>query len=105
MIIRRPPDIPSSEITPEGVYFDRRKFLRAAAAGAAGLAVAPTALGAAPDEHPQEIPARFRNMRSELDEQLNSYEDITTYNNFYEFGTNKSDPSRRSGDFEPSRVT
>jgi sulfoxide reductase catalytic subunit YedY len=101
MIIRHPPDIPSSEITPEGVYFNRRKFLRTAAAGAAGLAVAPSALGAAPDDQSQEIPARFRSMRSELDEPLNSYDDITTYNNFYEFGTDKSDPSRRSGDFEP----
>ena len=38
MIIRRPPDIPSSEITPEHVYVNRRKFIKAAAAGAAGLA-------------------------------------------------------------------
>jgi sulfoxide reductase catalytic subunit YedY len=40
-------------------------------------------------------------MRSELDERLNSYDDITTYNNFYEFGTDKSDPARHSGDFRP----
>jgi methionine sulfoxide reductase catalytic subunit len=102
MIIRRPPDIPSSEITPEGVYFNRRKFIRAAAAGAAGLAVASPLLGA-PDgvEQSQEIPARFGGMRSELDERLNSYEDITTYNNFYEFGTDKADPARHSGAFRP----
>jgi sulfoxide reductase catalytic subunit YedY len=40
-------------------------------------------------------------MRSELDERLNSYEDITTYNNFYEFGTDKADPARHSRDFRP----
>ncbi len=100
MIIRRPPDIPSSEITPEGVYFNRRKFIRAAATGAAGLALAPGALAAA-DASPQEIPARFRTLRSELDEPLNSYDDITTYNNFYEFGTDKADPHRNAGDFRP----
>ena len=100
MIIRRPPDIPSSEITPEGVYFNRRKFIQATAAGAAGLALGPSALGAE-ERQEQEIPARFQNMRSELDERLNSYEDITTYNNFYEFGTDKPDPARNSGDFEP----
>ena len=99
MIIKRPPDIPSSEITPEDVYWNRRRFLGWAAAGAAAAAVAPGALSAGSQE--QEIPARFRDMRSELDEPLNSYENITTYNNFYEFGTDKSDPHRNSGDFEP----
>jgi sulfoxide reductase catalytic subunit YedY len=100
MIIRRPPDIPSSEITPESVYFNRRQFIRAAGAGAA-VAAMPGVLSASEAEAPQEVPARFRNMRSELDERLNSYEDITTYNNFYEFGTDKSDPARHSGDFRP----
>ena len=40
-------------------------------------------------------------MRSELDESLNSYEDVTTYNNFYEFGTGKDDPPRTRGSFRP----
>lgn len=102
MIIRRPPDIPSSEITPQGVYVDRRRFIKEAAAGAAAAALVPGALSALErPEARQEIPARFRGMRSELDEELNSYEEITTYNNFYEFGTGKSDPARNSGDFRP----
>ncbi len=101
MIIRRPPDIASSDITPEEVYFNRRKFIGAAAVGAAGLAIGPSVLGATEDDEPQEVPARFRDMRSELDERLNSYEDVTTYNNFYEFGADKSDPARHSGDFRP----
>ena len=99
MIIRRPSDIPSSEITPESVYVNRRKFIKAAAAGAAGFAIGPSVLSAdAPD---QEIPARFATLRSELDEELNSYRDITTYNNFYEFGMGKDDPAKNSGDFQP----
>ncbi len=101
MVIRRPPDIPSSEITPEGVYVNRRKFIAAAAIGAAGAALAPRALRAFEDDVDQEVPARFRNMRSELDERLNSYRDVTTYNNFYEFGTDKDDPAKNSGDFNP----
>jgi len=101
MIIRRPTDIPSSEITPESVYMNRRKFIAAAALGAAGAAMVPRALGAFQDDDPQEIPARFRDMRSELDERLNSYRDVTTYNNFYEFGTDKADPARNSDDFNP----
>jgi sulfoxide reductase catalytic subunit YedY len=99
MIIRRPPDIPSSQVTPEGVYADRRSFIRQAAAGVAGIALAPSALAAL--ERRQEIPARFEGMESELGEPLNSWEDVTTYNNFYEFGTGKSDPSKNSGAFRP----
>jgi len=103
MIIRRPADIPSSEITPESVYVNRRHFIKAAAAGAAGLAIGPSALSGA--EHgivqSQEIPARFATLRSEMDEELNSYTEVTTYNNFYEFGLAKDDPYKNSGDFNP----
>ena len=82
MIIRRPPDIPSSEITPEDVYVNRRRFIKVATAGAAGLAIGPAALGALGQRPTQEIPARFADMRSEQDEELTSYDRVTTYNNF-----------------------
>jgi len=103
MIIRRPPDIPSSEITPERVYLNRRHFIKAAAAGAAGLALKPRTLGASGrvSTPAQEVPARFAKLKSELDEPLNSYEAVTTYNNFYEFGTSKQDPHQNSGAFRP----
>ena len=74
MLIRRAPDIKSSEITPEALYFGRREFIRAASAAAVGLAAPAVARAAAahlPDDKP------------------NSYDDITHYNNFYEFGTGR----------------
>lgn len=101
MIIRRPPDIPSSEITPESVYVNRRRFIKAAAVAAGGAALGPAALGAFSDDDVQEVPARFASMRSDQDEELNSYRDVTTYNNFYEFGTQKDDPHKNSGPFNP----
>jgi sulfoxide reductase catalytic subunit YedY len=101
MIIRRPPDIPSSEITPESVYVNRRRFIRAAALAAGGAAIGPAGLRALADEPPQEVPPRFAGMKSEQDEELNTYEQITTYNNFYEFGTGKEDPHRNSRSFRP----
>ncbi|MSR19414.1 MAG: protein-methionine-sulfoxide reductase catalytic subunit MsrP [Gemmatimonadetes bacterium] len=101
MIIRRPTDIASSEITPESVYLNRRTFIAAAGVGAAALAAAPAGLRALGSDDPQEVPARFQGMRSELNESLNSYRDITAYNNFYEFGTGKGDPSDNAGDFKP----
>ncbi|MEE2896904.1 MAG: protein-methionine-sulfoxide reductase catalytic subunit MsrP [Gemmatimonadota bacterium] len=104
MIIRtrKPSDVPSSEITPEHVYVNRRRFIRNAAVGAAALAIAPRALRGITDGPAQEVPARFANMKSELGEELNPYRDVTTYNNFYEFGTQKEDPSRNAGDFQPA---
>ena len=104
MIIRthKPSDVPSSEITPEDMYVNRRRFIRNAAVGAAALAIAPRALRGINDGPAQQVPARFANMKSELDEELNPYRDITTYNNFYEFGTQKEDPSRNAGDFQPA---
>ncbi len=109
MIIRDRSDIASSEITPEDVYVNRRvnrrRFIQAAGAGAVGLAVGPAALRGLGGGPMQEIPARFANMRSEQDEELNPYDKVTTYNNFYEFGTRKDDPAKNSGDFHPAPWT
>jgi len=103
MIIRRPADIPSSEITPESTYLRRREFI----ARAAGLGVAfagATLLGGAacgtrdaggadsadgalsPEGGP-----------TSLDDKPTSFEDITSYNNYYEFGTDKADPKANAG--------
>ena len=79
MLIRKPDDIPSSEITPYSVYLDRRRFLGTVAAGAAASLI-PADLQAHP---PQQ-------------EELTPFEDVTNYNNFYEFGTDKEDPARNS---------
>ncbi|HEX8907277.1 MAG TPA: protein-methionine-sulfoxide reductase catalytic subunit MsrP [Longimicrobiaceae bacterium] len=80
MLIRRPDDIPSSEITPERDYLDRRRFLGTAAAAVAALA-APGALAACTVAEGAQ------------GDEPNSWEEITSYNNFYEYGTGKSDPA------------
>ena len=87
MRIRRRPDIPSSEITSESWYLRRREFI-AAAAAAAGTIAAPALLRAQP--------AR----RQEAETQT-PYEDVTSYNNFYEFGTGKDDPARNAHTLRP----
>ncbi len=106
MLIRKPNDIPSSEITPEGIYLDRRRFLKRAAAGAI-LAASPGFLAAgceAPGQggttpSPEADGLAFR-MGEELRDELTPYEDVTGYNNFYEFGRDKGDPARNSGNFQ-----
>ena len=88
MLIKKPDDIKSSEITPEALYYDRRDFLRAA--GLLGIATATGSLAAFANRPGQ----------GQQKDELTPFEDVTTYNNFYEFGTDKSDPSDNSKDFK-----
>lgn len=83
MLIKRPDDLPSSEITPEAVYLDRRRFL---ATGAAGLLLSADALAA----------LSGRKSALSTGEAPNSLDEISRYNNFYEFGTSKDDPARHA---------
>jgi len=91
----RPPRVPPSEITPPEVYAARRRFLGAGAAAAVGALAAPAALAAAQPAGAT-LPHR-KNAALSTREPANSWEDITTYNNFYEFGTDKADPARYAG--------
>jgi len=107
MLIRRPrpgdsATIRPSEITSEAVYLNRRKLLQAAVmAGVAGLGggLLSEAEAAVTDLKVQ------RNAKYSLSDPPNSYQDITTYNNFYEFGLDKADPAENSGRFKPEPWT
>src|SRR5581483_12436953 len=97
MLIKRPTDIRSSEITSHRLYLRRRDFLAGGAAAAAGLAFTiggcksraggPTADPALPP---------IKKGPYGTSEAQTPFKDITTYNNFYEFGTDKSDPSQNA---------
>ena len=92
MLIKRSRDIEPSEITPRGVYLRRREFVKAglaALAGAAGL----VAGGPVAAQSGSAKLAGIRKSGFSTLEQPNSYKDITSYNNYYEFGTEKSDPA------------
>jgi len=89
----RPPKIASSEITPRSVYLRRREFLTAAAAGA-GMAVAGGKSALADT-------LNVTKSNFTVNEKLTPIKDVTTYNNFYEFGLDKADPANLSGKFKP----
>jgi len=98
MLIKPAPDIRPSEITPEDVYLSRRRFLRGIGAvgvitGVPGAALAQTVMGVSVVRELAYRP----NPRYSTDEAKNTYEEITGYNNFYEFGTDKGDPARYAG--------
>ena len=92
-----------SEITPQGIYRDRRDLIKLMATGAAGAALAGWAGREAMAEAVQK-PGKLASLagaRSAVAgavtmEKVTDYKDVTTYNNFYEFGTDKSDPARNA---------
>lgn len=88
-----------SEIAPREVFEQRRALIRAAAAGTFGVALAPLftrsafAETASPNSGSVRLPAKI-NPQFVVMENPTSYKDITTYNNYYEFGTDKADPGK-----------
>src|SRR6516164_6294684 len=103
MLIGKAPDIPSSEITSQSGYdwyVSRRKFLRGAMATSAAVLgaerlgeVLSPSIAARADTKLQTVKGTL----STTGEQLTSFEDITHYNNFYEFGVDKGDPAKNAG--------
>jgi sulfoxide reductase catalytic subunit YedY len=85
MLIRRPPDIPVNEITDESLFWNRREFLKTAGIGLAAVSL---------------IPRNFGQFTSGDEDKLTPYEDITGYNNYYEFGTDKGDPKANAGNLK-----
>ncbi len=100
MLIGKPSGIPSSEITSKKDYLNRRSFMRGAvAAGIAALGGEQLANLISPRTRAL-ADTRLQTVKSPLTttgEQLTSFEDITHYNNFYEFGINKDQPAKNAG--------
>jgi len=90
MLIKRKTDLTEHDVTPYGLYKERRRFIKAGVAATAALgfpwlAQARLTLG-------KITPGPFS-----TDEEKTPYKDVTTYNNFYEFGTSKAEPAINSG--------
>ena len=93
-----------SEITPQGLYLSRRQWLQTLAAGTGALtlpATAQTAQTARPGKHAALIGARSALPGALTMDKVTPYVDASSYNNFYEFGTDKSDPARAAGTLKP----
>jgi len=98
VLIKKPSDIVSSEITPEEVYLKRRQFM-AGSLLSAGAMVAPGSFAAEEGTFPTldyKPVSKNSSTGYYTNEMLAPYDDIKQYNNFYEFGMNKDDPARYS---------
>ena len=107
MLIKPPADIPSSEITDKNIYLSRRRFIHAVA-GAAVATAGPFALGIDTGaQQPAPHGRKFATQPSPLstNEAPTSWGNITTYNNFYEFGTDLHEPATNARGFNPEPWT
>jgi len=93
MLIKKPSDIKSSEITDREVYMNRRQFILVASAAAAVVASGTEPLFSTKPAAAAEKLTNVRKSSYSTTEKLNSLKDITNYNNFYELGTEKTDPA------------
>jgi len=103
MLIQKPADVPSSEITPRSGYdwyISRRKFLRGVAGASAAVLGADRIAELVSPAIGAQAGTKLQTVKSPLSttgEDLTTYADITNYNNFYEFGVNKTDPAKNAG--------
>ena len=107
MLIKSAPDLRPSDVTPKALYLRRREFIQgvggAAVATAATLvAGASTVVEAGQNPNAYRFPSVKKGSPYNTTETLNWYKDITTYNNFYEFGLDKGDPARYAHSLKPS---
>ena len=94
----------ASEITPQGLYLSRRHWMQAMAATAttaSSIALAQSASPARPGKHAALPSARSALAGALVMDKPTPFADASSYNNFYEFGTDKSDPARAAGTLKP----
>ncbi len=99
MLIKKPNNIRSSEITSEANYLNRRKFLQSGYLIGGGL-LTQKLFGAELPKKPFDVLKDINSSEYSTKEQINNILDVTSYNNYYEFGIDKDDPLRNSRNFE-----
>ncbi len=108
MLIKKPADIAFSEVTPKELYLNRRKFMKNAGLAGAGMVATHVSSGLARSGDTLLAASKLQFVKSSLStqgEQLTPLKDITSYNNFYEFGSDKDDPARNAGSLRPTPWT
>lgn len=100
MLIQKPADIRPCEITSRENYLNRRKFIQSGAIAGGSLLTGQALAAVVPTDRGAKL-AEVQESDFSTSEDANSFEDISTYNNYYEFGTQKDDPYRNAQNFKP----
>ena len=99
MLIKKPNKIKSFEISSERNYINRRNFIKSGCLIGGGI-ISDNILTAELPSQPFEILKNIKESQYSTDEQINNIIDVTSYNNYYEFGLGKDDPNLNSRDFK-----
>src|SRR6266702_3783249 len=108
MLIRKAPDLTYADVTPKSVYLNRRNFLRAMGVVGASAVAGKRLLELASTSEMAFAGTKLIGLKPSpfsTTEKQNSYQDVTHYNNFYEFGTDKGDPAKNAQHFNTSNWT
>jgi len=108
MLIRRKPELTYADVTPKEIYFNRRKFLKAMGAAGAAAFTGGHLLELASPSRSVYAGAKFPNLIKSpfsTTEKETPYQDVTHYNNFYEFGIDKDAPAKNAQKFRTSPWT
>jgi methionine sulfoxide reductase catalytic subunit len=105
MLLRRKPELTYADVTPKELYFDRRKFLQAMGLVGAAAFAGKSLLDLAVPSRSVYAAAKFPNLAKSIfstTEKQNTLEEVSHYNNFYEFGIDKTAPAKNSQQFRTS---
>ena len=107
MLIKRSPDLAYSDVTPRSVYSNRRKFLRDVGLASVAAFASYKLIDLISPSASVQATTKLTTVKSPLStsEKITPFNDVTHYNNFYEFGTDKSDPARNAQNFRTSPWT
>ncbi|HTF45363.1 MAG TPA: molybdopterin-dependent oxidoreductase, partial [Terriglobales bacterium] len=102
MLLRKNPDLTYADVTPRSVYVDRRKFLKTMGVASALAVAGPKVWELASPSNLVFAATKFATLAKSqysTNEKQNTFQDVTHYNNFYEFGTDKTDPAKNAVNF------
>jgi sulfoxide reductase catalytic subunit YedY len=104
MLIRRSPDLTYADVTPKSVYLNRRKFLQGMGLAGGAALVGTRLLDLVSPSNRVYAGTKLTTVKGSFntDEKITPFDDVTHYNNFYEFGTDKSDPAKNAQNFQTS---
>jgi len=108
MLIRRKPELTYADVTPKEIYFNRRNFLKAMGVAGAAAFTGKNLLELASPSRNVYAGAKFPNLIKSpfsTTEKETPYQDVTHYNNFYEFGVDKDAPAKNAQKFRTSPWT
>ncbi len=105
MLIQQKPELTYADVTPKDLYFNRRKFLKAMGIAGAATFAGSSVLNLLSPSHNVYAAGKFANLAKSpfsTTEKQNTYEDVTHYNNYYEFGVDKDQPAKNAQKFRTS---